>query len=74
MDNAQKNPQKDFKFTGNWSNTSLALQEKYAQLTSEDLEFTAGQEEELITRLEMRLNKKREEVINILNKGMQSAS
>lgn len=74
MDNVQKNQQKDFKFTGNWSDTSLALQDKYAQLTKEDLEFTPGQEEELITRIETRLNKKREEVINILNKGMQSAS
>ncbi len=60
----------NFKITGNWQPQSKLLQEKYSQLTAADLEFEPGKEEELIKRVETRLNKKREEVINILKKGM----
>lgn len=78
MDNSQnrqnQNPMqnqnsKDFKITGNWDEQSSDLKEKYAQLTDEDLEFEPGKEDELISRVETRLNKDREEVINILRKG-----
>lgn len=56
------------KITGDWSKQATQLQEKFAQLTDEDLKFEVGKENELIGRVETRLNKKREEVINIINK------
>lgn len=55
--------------SGNWYNQTQLLQDKFAQLTDEDLKFIEGKEEELLQRIETRINKKREEVINILKKG-----
>jgi uncharacterized protein YjbJ (UPF0337 family) len=60
-----------FKITGNWEVKSKQLKEKYPQLTDADLKFETGKENELLGRVEHRLNKKREEVINILNKDHQ---
>lgn len=57
-----------FKITGNWDNQAKQLQEKFSQLTDADLKFVAGKENELLTRMESRLNKKRDEVINIIKK------
>lgn len=57
-----------FKITGNWSKQSQVLKEKFNQLTESDLKLETGKEEELLKRIETRLNKKREEVINIINK------
>lgn len=61
-----------FKITGDWTIQSQQLQDKFAQLTDADLKFEPGKENELLTRVETRLNKKREEVINIISKGMPS--
>lgn len=59
-----------FKITGNWEKQSKQLKEKYSQLTDADLKFEPGKENELLTRVESRLNKKRDEVINIINKTL----
>ena len=61
-----------FKITGNWANQSKELKSKYGQLTDSDLKFEAGKENELLGRMENRLGKKREEVINIIKKGQTS--
>jgi uncharacterized protein YjbJ (UPF0337 family) len=58
-----------FKMSGNWINQSLLLQDKFAQLTDADLRFEEGKEEELLARIESRIHKKRDEVINIIRKG-----
>lgn len=58
-----------FKIVGNWDDQSKRLKEKFAQLTDADLKFETGKENELLTRVETRLNKKRGEVINIIRKG-----
>lgn len=58
-----------FKVTGNWSDQSKALKSKFPQLTNDDLKFETGKEDDLLKRVETRLNKKREEVINIIKKG-----
>ncbi|SKC77545.1 hypothetical protein [Ohtaekwangia koreensis] len=58
-----------FKVVGNWDVQSKTLKEKFSQLTDADLKFETGKEEELLKRVETRLNKKREEVINIIQKG-----
>ncbi len=61
-----------FKITGNWEAQSRVLKEKFSQLTDADLKFEPGKETDMLKRVETRLNKKREEVINIINKGMPS--
>lgn len=73
MDNTKNTHSGDFKITGNWSDQSKALKSKYAQLTDEDLKFEAGKENDLLKKVETRLNKKREEVINIIKKGQPKA-
>lgn len=73
MDNTEKKPVQqnvaEFKITGNWNKQTGILKDKFPQLTDEDLKFEAGQEEELLKRVEAKLHKKREEVINIIRKG-----
>ncbi|MCC5923261.1 MAG: hypothetical protein JJT77_05720 [Crocinitomicaceae bacterium] len=63
----QKKNSNEFKVTGNWENQSKELKGKFSQLTDSDLKYESGKENELLERVEKRLNKKREEVINILN-------
>lgn len=58
-----------FKMTGNWDDQTVVLKEKFPQLTDADLKFETGKESDLLKRMETRLNKKREEVINIIKKG-----
>ncbi len=67
----EKTPHKTiepFKVTGNWDAQSKALKEKYSQLTDADLKFETGKENDLLSRIEKKLNKKRDEVINIIKK------
>lgn len=65
----QKKVTNTFKITGNWNNQSKELKNKFSQLTDADLKFETGKEEDLLKRMETRLNKKREDVINIIKKG-----
>ena len=48
-----------------------ALKAVFSSLTDQDLKFETGKEDELIERLSTKLNKNREEVITILNKGVK---
>lgn len=64
-----ENKNTEFKITGDWAAQSKNLKEKFSQLTDTDLKFEAGKENDLIGRLETKLNKKRDEVINIIKKG-----
>lgn len=57
-----------FKISGDWKKQSQQLKDKFNQLTDSDLKFEPGKENELLQRVETRLNKKRDEVINIINK------
>lgn len=69
MENSNNSANGDFKMTGNWEQQSNLLKEKFPQLTISDLKFEDGKENELLTRVQERLNKGREEVINIIRKG-----
>lgn len=69
MENSNKSANGDFKVSGNWEQQSNLLKEKFPQLTVSDLKFEEGKENELLTRVQQRLNKGRDEVINILRKG-----
>jgi len=54
--------------TADWKKQSEHLKEKFSTLTDSDLKFETGKENDLLERVETRLNKNREEVINIINK------
>lgn len=73
MDNTEKKATQQntagFKITGNWDKQAQILKQKYPQLTDKDLKFESGKEEDLLRRVETKLNKKREEVVNIIKKG-----
>lgn len=58
-----------FKIIGDWKRQADMLKEKFPQLTDADLKFETGRETDLLKRIETRLHKKREEVINIIKKG-----
>lgn len=65
--NKSKEQQPAFKIT-NWNDSSKKLKEQFSQLTETDLKFETGKEEDLLKRIENRLNKKRSEVIDLINK------
>lgn len=69
MENSNKKTAESFKIVGNWESQSKELKSKFSQLTDADLKFETGKEDDLLKRVETRLNKKREEVINIIKKG-----
>lgn len=69
MDSSTQKSEPVFKISGDWNNQSKALKDKFPQLTDEDLAFIPGKETELLERVETRLNKDRNEVINIIKKG-----
>lgn len=66
METNQNKGNNPFKITGNWDEQSKQLKEKYTQLTDADLKFETGKEDALLTRMETRLSKKRDEVIHII--------
>lgn len=69
MEKRQNRTADSFKIVGNWPNQAEVLKDRYSQLTDSDLKFEAGQENDLLKRMETRLNKNREEVINIIRKS-----
>tara|TARA_R110002012_G_scaffold12139_3_gene54343 strand:- start:5997 stop:6314 length:318 start_codon:yes stop_codon:yes gene_type:complete len=70
MNTAEANTVGTFRITGNWFHQSKVLKQKFGLLTDEDLKFEVGGEQDLLTRICERINKSREEVINIIRKGL----
>lgn len=66
MDTTKTKSSEHFKITGSWDTKSKKLKAKYPQLTDADLKFEPGKESELLSRLESRLKKTREEVISVI--------
>lgn len=56
----------EFKVMGNWNEQTRKLKSKYSQLTDNDLEYKIGKEDDIIRRVQDRLKKNRDEVVNIL--------
>ena len=52
---------------GNWDWQPQALKLQFGALTLSDVQFEVGKEEELLSRIGKRLNKKRQDVIDLLN-------
>lgn len=61
-----------FKFSGDWEKQSAALKVKFPKLTSEDVKFENGKELDLIKRLETKLDKGRNEVVDILKSNYKT--
>lgn len=57
---------------GNWSQIKGKLKQKHSKLTNDDLEYVEGKEEELLNRLEAKLDKSRTELISELKQQITS--
>jgi uncharacterized protein YjbJ (UPF0337 family) len=66
MENGQ-NPNFNFTVGANWDQQKEQLKQQYPQLTDADLQFEQGQEQELFSSLERKLNKNPEEINRIFN-------
>lgn len=60
------NEQNDFEISNDWNLKSKLLRRRYPQLTTSDLNFEKDDEDNLLERISNRLNKKRDEVIEII--------
>jgi len=69
MQTTQSKNNAPFKITGNWDAQSKQLKAKFPKLTDADLKYEIGKETALLSRIETRLNKSNEEVIDIIKKG-----
>ena len=74
IDNTSKQNKESFTVTGDWAKQSLQLKETFSQLTDADLEFETGKEHDLLTRVQGRLGKNRDEVIDLLRRGQVPAT
>ncbi len=52
---------------GNWDWQPQKLKLQFGQLTLSDVPFEVGKEEALLSRIGKRLNKKRQDIIDLLN-------
>jgi hypothetical protein len=55
-----------FKITGDWAPQAAKLKTKFNQLTDADLKYETGKESDLINRIGLKINKKHEEIIDII--------
>ena len=51
---------------GAWNDIKGKIKQQYAELTDDDLLYEEGQEDRLIGRIQQKLGKTRDEVINLI--------
>ncbi len=51
---------------GNWNEIKGKLKKKYATLTDNDLMYTEGQKDEMLGKLQVKLGKTKEELMEII--------
>jgi uncharacterized protein YjbJ (UPF0337 family) len=51
---------------GNWNEVKGKMKQKYGDLTDDDLSYVEGKEDELLGRLQKKLNKTKEEIASEL--------
>jgi hypothetical protein len=66
MMNTKPKSAEKFRITGDWTKQSKLLKAKYSQLTDKDLVLDDGRDEELLNRLQRRLSRNRDGIIEIL--------
>ncbi|HEY9176981.1 MAG TPA: CsbD family protein [Flavipsychrobacter sp.] len=52
---------------GNWNELKGKAKQQYADLTDDDLAYEEGKEDELVGRLQQKLGKTRDEVVDWIN-------
>ncbi len=57
---------KNLELKGNWNELKGKMKQKYGDLTEDDLSYVEGKEDELLGRLQKKLNKTREELASEL--------
>lgn len=55
------------KIKGSWNDIKGKIKQQYAYLTNEDLYYVEGKENELVGRLQKKLGKTKDEVIDLIN-------
>lgn len=53
---------------GSWNEVKGKLKQKYGELTDDDLEYSEGQEDQLVGRLQKKLGKPKDEIQRIISK------
>ena len=56
---------------GNWNVIKGKLQQQYAALTDDDLIYQDGAEDELLGRLQVKLGKTKQEILDLMEKLKQ---
>jgi len=54
---------------GNWNVVKGKLKQQYANLTDNDLAFVEGKEDELLGRLQLKLGKSKQEILDLIEKN-----
>jgi len=57
----------ELKLKGAWNQIKGKVKQSYADLTDDDLLYEEGKEDELIGRLQNKIGKSRDEIVNWLN-------
>lgn len=57
---------------GSWDDVKGQLKQNYAELTEEDLTYAEGKEDELFGKLQVKLGKTKEEIVNLISGLMPS--
>lgn len=65
-------PSEFYIIIGDWDKQSKALRERFPKLSSKDLKFEIGKEEDLFKRLVFKLNKNLNEIIYILKTNQKN--
>jgi uncharacterized protein YjbJ (UPF0337 family) len=53
----------EFKLRGNWNEIKGKIKQKYGDLTEDDLKYEEGKDDELIGRIQQKIGKTKDEVI-----------
>ncbi len=54
---------KELKLKGNWNEIKGKIKQKYANLTDDDLKYEEGKDDELVGRIQKKIGKTKDEVI-----------
>jgi uncharacterized protein YjbJ (UPF0337 family) len=57
---------------GSWDDVKGELRKNYAELTEDDLSYAEGKEDELFGKLQIKLGKTKEEIVNMISGLMPS--
>ena len=56
------------KLKGNWNETKGKMKKAYADLTDDDLKYEDGKDDEFVGKIQQKLGKTKDEVINWIEK------